>query len=168
MLISDTIMSIDLALFFIACFLQVSLSLYFITLNLLKAIVFFLTPCLSLNKTFLIWEWLVWLVLHSYIHVRYSQPEYIINDMCPFQWAAFGSTHWCFSWAIPVFIIWSRCCLVSTLNSYCSFLCNWWPVSRETPKTMKISCSLWKLTPRCITYWWFLPKPIFIMIVIKW
>ena len=80
-LIRDTIMSIDLLLFFIACLLQVSLSLYFMTLKLLKAIVFFLTPCLSLNKTFLIWEWLVWLFLHSYIHVRYSQPEYIINDV---------------------------------------------------------------------------------------
>ena len=160
-------MSIDLLLFFIACLLQVSLSLYFMTLKLLKAIVFFLTPCLSLNKTFLIWEWLVWLFFHSYIHVRYSQPEYIINDMCPFQWVAFGSTHCCLSWAVSVFIIWSRYCSVSALSSYCSFCCSWWPVSRETAKTMKISCSLWKLTPRWIISW-FLLKPIFIMIVIKW
>ena len=72
-LISDTMMSIDLVLFFIACFLRVSLSLYFMSLKRLKSIVFFLAPCLSLNKSFLIWECLVWLFLLSYILVRYSQ-----------------------------------------------------------------------------------------------
>lgn len=145
-LIIDPMMSIDLILFFIALFSQLSLSLYFMTLTLLKTIMLLSLP---LSLSIELSSFGIGLIFpHSYIQVRHSRTEYIIDVSFSMNDIWKHTPSLCPSWVISIFIIWSRCCAISALNSYCSFLCKWWPVSRETLKAMQISCSLWKLPPR--------------------
>lgn len=167
LLISDTIMSIDHLLFFIACLLQVSLSLYFMTLKTSEGYSVFLTPAsLSIKLSSFGNDWSDYFFTVISMLGILNQSTSLMTCVLFNEWHL--EAHTVVSRErVSVFIIWSRYCSVSALSSYCSFCCSWWPVSRETAKTMKISCSLWKLTPRWIISW-FLLKPIFIMIVIKW
>lgn len=158
-------MSIDLILFFIALFSQLSLSLYFMTLTILKTVMLLSLP---LSLSIELSSFGIGLIFpHSYIQVRHSWPEYIIDVSFSMNDIWKHTPSLCPSWVISIFIIWSRCCAISALNvTVLSFANGDQSLERHLrPCRSPAPCENYLLD---LIYWWFLPKPIFIMIAIKW